>query len=53
MAISIASLCLMMVAFAVLLLVVASPLDDVQVSSIGNVLSTQKELIFDLHVRAA
>ncbi|KAI8576949.1 hypothetical protein K450DRAFT_254383 [Umbelopsis ramanniana AG] len=53
MAISIASLCLMMVAFAILLLVVASPLDDVQVSSIGNVLSTQKELIFDVHVQAA
>jgi hypothetical protein len=52
MLISIGSLCLMTVLFAMLLLVVASPLSDIQVSSIGNVLSTQKELIFDLHVRA-
>ncbi|CAO3684881.1 unnamed protein product [Umbelopsis vinacea] len=53
MLISIGSLCLMTVLFAMLLLVVASPLSDIQVSSIGNVLSTQKELIFDLHVRAS
>lgn len=52
MVISIGSLCLMTAMFAILLIVASSPLSDIQVSSIGNVLSTQKELIFDIHVRA-
>jgi hypothetical protein len=35
-----------------LILILASPLDLIQVTSIGNVLGTQKQLIFDLHVKA-
>ncbi|KAH8548296.1 hypothetical protein BGW37DRAFT_507410 [Umbelopsis sp. PMI_123] len=52
MLLSIVSLCLMTVVISGLLIAVASPLDEIQVASIGNVLSTQKELIFDLNVRA-
>lgn len=33
-------------------MVLASPLEFVEVTSISNVLGTQKQLIFDLHVRA-
>ncbi|KAI7880272.1 uncharacterized protein EV154DRAFT_524046 [Mucor mucedo] len=36
----------------VAVMVLASPLEFVEVTSISNVLATQKQLIFDIHVRA-
>jgi hypothetical protein len=49
---SIGMLCITMFVMAALLITAASPLSDIQVTTIGNVLSSQKELIFDLHVQA-
>lgn len=35
-----------------ILILLASPLDSIEVTSFGNVLATQKQLIFDLYVKA-
>ncbi|CAM0137304.1 unnamed protein product [Umbelopsis sp. WA50703] len=53
MMLSIGMLCITMFVMAALLITAASPLSDIQVTTIGNVLSSQKELIFDLHVQAS
>ncbi|KAI8341603.1 hypothetical protein EDC96DRAFT_522584 [Choanephora cucurbitarum] len=37
---------------ALVIMAVASPLQSVEIISFGNVLGTQKQLMFDLHVRA-